>query len=325
MSDNGSYLILENPNEHDEFFVFECRAQKGWDSFIGGSGLAIYHVDMSTHEAGWSDDAARNVNAKYRWENNEVNCYPAFQCADMMEAVDGAMEVKQAFFPYKTVTSFNANSKPPFKFNDGTEVPYAISGIKRVGEKVVFTVYNSSDIVPKAAGVAAEVYQDAAIITWESDVPGFDGNATVTWGKGSGGTNTVEVAPYEPGRYALTLEGLSPTTAYSASISFVRNGVSGDAVDFDFLTKAIQSSGKPYIYLEYLSSSRTAAGFPAGVGLPLRVYNAIGEKVGWTYDGTAVTTDGSGYFHPSKSGTLKAIVYHSDGSKDILSKDIVIR
>ena len=325
ISDNGRYLIFENPNEHDEFFLFECRAQKGWDSFIGGNGLAIYHVDMSKHEAGWSDDAKSNVTALYRWQNNEVNCNPSYECADMIEVSEGAMEVRQAFFPYKTITSFSAKSKPAFKFNDGTEPPFAISGINRVGEKVVFTVYNSSEIVPKASGLKAEVYQDAAIISWDSDVADFEGSASVSWCKTSSSSKVEEVSPYSPGKYGLVIEGLSPTTAYSVDVTFTRNGVTGETVTVDFLTKAEQPGGKPYIYLEYLSSQRSGGRFPAGVGLPLRVYNAIGERVGWTYDGEAVHADGSGYFHPSKSGTLKATVSHSDGSKDILLKEIVIQ
>ena len=321
---NGRYIILENPDNHDEFFLFECRAPKGWDTYIGGSGLAIYHVDMSENFAGWSDDAARNVNARYRWENNEVNCNPSYECADMMETSSDALDVRQAFFPYRNVNSFNANSNPSFKFNDGTESPFAIAGITKNGENVTFTVYNSGETVPNATGIKSEVYQDAAIITWESDVAGFTGPATVSWGTSSN-SKTVTVEPYEPGKYSLTLEGLSPTTAYSANISFVRNEVAGEISVVDFLTKASQDGKKPYIYLEYFALVRTDGKFPAGVGLPLRVANAIGEKVGWTYDGTPVGVDGSGYFHPTKSGTLKAVVNHSDGSKDILLKEIVIK
>ena len=322
---NGHYLILENPNDSMEFFLFECRAAKGWDTYIGGSGLAIYHIDMSRNFAGWSDDAAKNVNALYRWENNEINCNPDYECADMIETSSGAIDVRQAFFPFRTVNSFNANSNPPFKFNDGTESPFAIAGITRNGENVTFTVYNSSETVPNVTGFQAEVYQDAAILTWQSDISSFDGDATVTWGETSGSSKSLTVSPYEQGKYALTLEGLSPTTAYSVSISFQRNGVSGETSVLDFLTKASQDGKKPYIYLDYLSSSRVDGRFQPGVGLPLRVFNAVGEKVGWTYDGNAVQTDGSGYFHPSKSGTLKAVVYHSDGSRDILAKDITIR
>lgn len=325
ITENGRYLILENPKEKDDFFLFECRAQKGWDTYIGGSGLAIYHVDMSKHMAGWSDDAEREVTALYRWESNEVNCNPDFECADMIETSSDAIEVRQAFFPFRTINSFSAFSSPAFKFNDGTEPPFAISNITRSGDKVTFVVYNSADIVPKAIDLKAEVYQDAAIMTWESDVAGFDGEATVTWGKTSGSMKTETVMPYEKGKFALTLEGLSPTTAYTVNVTFTRGGVTGETVTGDFLTKAEQSGGKPYIYLDYLSGYRTGGRFPAGVGLPLRVFNAIGRRISWSYDGASVHTDGSGYFHPVKSGTLKAVVYNSDGSTDILAKEITIQ
>ncbi|MBQ8061210.1 MAG: M6 family metalloprotease domain-containing protein [Bacteroidales bacterium] len=322
---NGRYLILENPSEPSEFFLFECRAQRGWDAYIGGNGLAIYHVDMSRNFAGWSDDAGRNVNALYRWENNEINCNPSYECADMIETSAGAIDVRQAFFPYRTINSFNANSSPSFTFNDGTPAPFALAGITRSGESVTFTVYNSSDVVPNVTNLTGEIYQDAAIITWQSDIEGFDGEATVSWGETSGSSKSLTVTPYEAGKYSLTLEGLSPTKAYSVNVSFKRNGVTGETTVLDFLTKANQDGRKPFIYLEYLSASRNAGKFLPGTGLPLRVYNAIGEKVGWTFDGTPVQTDASGYFHPSKSGTLKATVYHSDGSKDILSKEIVFQ
>ena len=325
ITENGRYLILENPKEKDDFFLFECRAQKGWDTYIGGSGLAIYHVDMSKHMAGWSDDAEREVTALYRWESNEVNCNPDFECADMIETSSDAIEVRQAFFPFRTINSFSAFSSPAFKFNDGTESPFAISNITRSGDKVTFVVYNSADVVPKAIDLKAEVYQDAAIMTWESDVAGFDGEATVTWGKTSGSMKTETVTPYEKGKFALTLEGLSPTTAYTVNVTFTRGGVTGETVTGDFLTKAEQSGGKPYIYLDYLSGYRTGGRFPAGVGLPLRVFNAIGRRISWSYDGASVHTDGSGYFHPVKSGTLKAVVYNSDGSTDILAKEITIQ
>lgn len=325
VSIGGRYLILENPKDKDEFFLFECRAQKGWDTYIGGYGLAIYHIDMSGNRAGWSDAAKKEVTALYRWENNEVNCNPSFECADMMETSSGALDVRQAFFPYRNINSFNSKSSPAFRFNDGTESPYAIAGISCNGDNVSFTVYNSSDIVPNAVDIKGEIYQDAAILTWQSDVEGFGGPATVSWGETSGSRRTVSVNPYEAGKYSLTLEGLSPTTAYTAEISFVKNEVAGEVSEINFLSKARQDGKKPFIYLDYLSGNRSGGKFLQGTGLPLRVYNAIGEKVSWTYDGASVSTDGSGYFHPSKSGVLKATVHHSDGTSDILSKEIVFQ
>ena len=323
VNEEGHYLILENPNDSAEFFLFECRAQRSWDAYIGGSGLAIYHVDMSNRNAGWSDDAGKEVTARYRWENDEVNCNPKFECADMMETSSSAINVSQAFFPYRTVNSFNGNSSPSFTFNDGTPSPLAIANITRRGTSVSFVVYNSSEVVPNVLGLKAEVYQDAAIITWQSDVPDFTGNANVSWGETSGSRKSVVVEPYDNGMYSLTLEGLSPTTPYTVEVSFERNSVTGEIAVSDFLTKASQDGRKPFIYLEYLSGSRQGGKFLPGTGLPLRVFNAIGSSVSWTYDGRSVSPDGSGYFHPSSSGTLKAVVSRPDGTRDILAKEIV--
>lgn len=325
ISEGKEYLILENPADEYEFFLFECRTTKGWDTYIGGSGLAIYHIDMTDKMAGWSDTAEKEVSAVYRWNFNEVNCNPMFQCADMIETVENAIDIHQAFYPYKGRTSFTVSTTPAFVFNDGTPSPYSISDISFSGGKVTFTVYDSGKVIPEVTELRAEPYQDAVILTWESDVPDCTDTAVVSWGKTLKEAQTYKVAPYEPGRYSFTAEGLSPSTAYQAGICFRSGPVTSENVTVDLLTKASQSNKRSYIYLDYLSDIRTEDGkFHKGTGLPLRVYNAVGDKVVWEYSGKAVETDASGYFHPQRTGTLKAKIHRSDGSVEIISKQIIL-
>ena len=324
IDENGRYLIQRNPNDENEFFLFECRKQNGWDAFIGGSGLVVYHVDMSNRDAGRSDQAGGNVTAWYRWVYNEINCNPQHQCADLVEPLDKAMDVSQVFFPYKDRTSFTVSTDPAFVFNDGTESPLSISSISRSGSKVRFTVHDSGEVMPSVTGLKQEVYQDAAILTWESDISEYDGEAEVTWGETSGKTETVTVKAFEPGRYSLTLEGLTPTKAYSATVRFRKGDLTGDAVECDFLTKSYKSGNRPFIYLEHLSAVRRDGRFPSGTGLPLRVHNAPGAKVDWYYDGTKVTAGASGYFTVTESGTLKAAVTRVDGTEVTLIKEITV-
>lgn len=325
VNENGKYLILENPNDEYEFFLFECRKTSGWDTFIGASGLAIYHVDMTDKLAGWSDKSAKEITAHHRWIINEVNCNPDHQCADMIETSSDACSVSQAFFPYKNKNSFTPGSDPSFKFNDGTDSPYSIVNIRKEGDHVLFEVQNSADVLPKVADIHIEVYQDAAILSWTPDMPDVKDSVTFTWGETSKETKTLTVVPYESGKYAVVLEGLNPTTSYSYSIRYKKGPASGEAFEKDFLTKAKQDGKGAFIFLDYLSGVRDGGKFPAGTGLPLRVFNAIGEHVEWYYDGKQVTVDGSGYFHPAGSGTLKAIVSHANGSKDYLEKVITIK
>lgn len=319
---SGRYLIYENPADRRDSYLFECRRKTGWDAHIGGSGLVVYHMDMSDGPAGYSDNAGREVTAIYRWNSNEVNCHPEHQCADLMEALPGAMDVSQVFFPYRNAVSFTPATSPAFKFSDGTDSELSIVNIARSGENITFNVFRSSETLPGVSGLNAEVYQDAAILTWGAEAENFSEKAVVTWGETSKGTARVEVSPYAPGKYSLTLEGLSPTTSYTVSIAFSRGALKGTSREYSFLTKARQSGKKPYIYLDYLARVRVDGRFPVGTGLPLRVFNAIGEHVDWYFDGRPVAPDGSGYYPLAKSGSLKAVVSHEDGSKDVIIKEI---
>jgi M6 family metalloprotease domain len=319
---NRRYLIMENPKDKYDFYLFECRKATGWDRFIGGNGLAIYHINMTNDPAGYSDEAERVLTALERWDWNEVNCNPDFECADMIETTENPIDVRQAFYPYKGRTSFSANTSPAFLMGDGTPAPFAITGITISGDNVTFTISSLDDALPAVKDLRCEVFQDAAIFRWEADMTDSKDTAVVTWGQTSKPTRTEKVIPYEPGKYSLTLEGLSPTTAYSMNVVFKRGARYSDPMELDILTKALSSHGKPYIFLDYLEESKSGGKFLAGTGFPLRVHNAVGAKVVWFYDGEIVTADGSGYFHPRKSGVLKAKVDQEGKTRDILVKEI---
>ena len=320
----GRYLILENPAHKEEFYLFERRAASGWDSYLEASGLAIYHIDMTSRDAGYSDSYKKNLTAYDRWQYNEINCRPDRQCADMVETSSSPLTVLQAFFPYRTVTSFTPKSDPPFLFNDGSDPGLALTNIKLNGESVTFNVVSSSAILPTVTGLTAQVFQDAVILNWESNIEDSRDTAVVSWGETSKSATTVKVLPYKPGKYSLTLEGLTPTTPYSLNLFFRDGSYSGDICSYDLLTKAMQNGKRAYIFLDYLSDSRSGGKFKTGAELPLRVFNAIGEKVTWYFDGSRITADGSGYYPVTKSGTLKAVVSRSDGTTDILVKDITV-
>ncbi len=326
VSREGRYVIFENPDNEYEFFLFECRDNEGWDSYIGGSGLAIYHVDMTEHNAGRSDYLERDVTAIERWYYNEVNANPTYQCADMVETEAKAFSISQAFFPYKTRNSFTPETAPAFRFNDGQDSEFFITDIKRgEGGNITFKVRTAKDVIPNVTDVKYETYQDVIIITWQSDREDYDGPCTVTWGETSGKKTAVQAEPYAPGKYAIRLEGLSPTTSYSADVQFILEYGAGENATIDFLTRAYKEVNKPYIYLEYLSDQRLGGKFAKESGLPLVVFNAVGQTVSWFYDGSPVRPDGSGYFHPSGSGTLKATVDHKDGTRTVLTKQITLQ
>lgn len=103
---------------------------------VAGKGIAIYHVDRSASDAGYSDYYRKNLTAAQRWELNEVNCNPKHQCAQLM-----------GFFPSDGCDSFCPE-----------DCPLAISDITADGFNVIEPI----------SIIAIDEYQDAAIVRWKA-------------------------------------------------------------------------------------------------------------------------------------------------------------
>lgn len=316
----GGTCYRINTDTEGEYFLFEARAEESWDSYIGGRGMLVYHIDKSLRPSGYSDVYEMDLNALQRWNYyNEVNCRPDHQCADLVEAVPDAANVRSVFYPSAEVTEIPAQK---LAYWSGEVGPMALTGIRMDGEDVVFNIVgNSEDTTPPTpVGLAYEKFQDAAIISFESNRV-YDGVADVTWGRTGREAISMRLMPYEPGKYALVLEDLEPVKNYTVTVSFNIDGVSGKEGSISFLTNTF-NGGFPYIYLKNVRRNPDGS-FPAGCRLPLRVYNAIGaEHVSWTLDGMAITPDASGYYTLTGGKVLKAIVCWEDGSRDTIIKEI---
>ena len=338
---SGKYYKMETDTE-GEYFLFECRAEQGWDEYIGGSGLLVYHIDKSDRSAGYSTTYRRNFTAAERWRYNEVNCRPAYLCADLIEANPNARvtlrqsesvslaSIPQIFFPYTagstSSTSFTPETDPAFVFRSGTESSLAITGIEKSGDNIVLTVTEYTGKVPEPASVSAEIFQDAAIITWASST-GHDGKAVIEWSESAGGEKySAEIEKgYETGQYSYTIEGLTPRTAYKTNIYFENDGVAGTKKECNFTTKSPRSQHYPFIYLFNIKSNGDGT-YPAGSKFPLRLYNAYdADGIDWYMDGVQISTDASGYYIPETSGELRAEIHYDDGTTSIVTKYIVIK
>ena len=339
---NGTYYRMETDTKN-EYYLIECRSEEGWDKYIGGSGMLVYHIDKSNRSAGHSDSYSMDLTAESRWlYANEVNCRPDHQCADLVEADSrrdaypaGEKDVYHAevqnirgiFFPGDNATSIMEEGRPGLGAWSGEPGKAHISNIKRNGDGVSFNVIGFSDTEtpPGVASIITEAFSDAAIIRFESDRP-FDGEAAVTWGRTGMQTETSRVTPYETGKYSITLENLQPDNkTYTAEIHFEIDGITGEPSSVSFMTKKTPAVDWPFIYMNGVVKNVDGS-LPAGSKLPLRVYNA-GEaaEIRWEFDDREIRPEGDGYFTVSRSGILKAYIIWDDGSQDILMKEIIIR
>lgn len=311
LSSQKRYFVAET-DVAGEYYFFECRAAEGWDSFVGGSGMLIYHYDSSENDAGYSTSSRQNIKASERWLNNEVNCNPNHPCFDLIEAIPIAKDVYSVFWPNGTHTSFSATSTPQFAYWSGRKSGLSLDSISKEGSFIKFYITSIRDV---------EVFQDGAIVQWGWN--GDDVECTVRITSSEGKSSEYKVKPYSENNYSYTFEGLNPDTKYTVTI-FESNNIHNAAAT-EFTTKKYYKDGYPFIYLN--SAERNANGsFKKNGKMPLRVFNAPdAAKVTWYYGNSVLSTDGSGYYTILGNGTLKAVIDYKDGTRDIITKTITVQ
>ena len=88
------------------------------------------------------------------------------------------------------------------------------------------------------------------------------------------------------------------------------------------MTKKRVSTNQPYIYFD--SNVRNSDGtFKSGSKFSLKIFNITKVKdIQWRFNGLVIKPDGDLYYTLPSSGTMEAHVTLTDGSEEILIKEI---
>lgn len=311
----GRFFIFEGPRS-GEVFLAESRLDRGWDTLIGGRGLAIYHYDRSDGPAGWSSWDGRNLTAAERWEKNRVNCNPTHQCVELQ-----APDTLSAFFPSGPMESFASETVPAFRFWDGSISPLAITGITQASDGVV-----TFNLTRPISGLGVAPFQNSVIVSWKCDdaISGID-SCRVVCTKGADTLAVAKGSLLAENRWSCTLGGLSPATTYRVAVYIMKNGSPFFSAAMSASTLPMRGGSIPFIYLKGGRRNNDGS-FAPGSRIPLQVFNAAGvEKVVWYWNGSETEAEADGLFTIPGSGTLKAEVFLQDGSIDYIEKEITVR
>ena len=319
----GSYRL--DTDTDGEFYLFECRNESGWDAYIGGKGMLVYHID-------------RSEGVLRKWTNsNDLNTDFTHQCADLIEAdsrqetfsnindmYDRTQNIKGIFFPYGQVTSLTAESRPGLQFWSGKTCMYSITSIRKEGDDIKFNLVDNkeSSSPPVATDIDYTVFADGAIVRFESSYS-YDGDATVRWGRPDNEGETVSISPYSPGKYCIILKDLeSGGKTYNVDILFKANNLEGETRKISLMTKRAPEVDWPYIYINAKDKNDDGT-VSNGTRIPLWVNNASGAaETKWFFNGNEITHEGDGFRTFNSSGTLKAKVLWKDGRTDIIEKEV---
>lgn len=116
-----NYVAFRTATTMDgEYFVYECRTKTGWDRYIPGEGLLVYHVDKSSNSVG-------GYTASLLWNFNAINIFGSHPCcyvipAPSQSSLNYSGSEADLPFPGKRYTTFTptdwAGEPGDYRFTD---------------------------------------------------------------------------------------------------------------------------------------------------------------------------------------------------------------
>lgn len=308
----GFFFRVETSND-GEYYLLEARDGVGWDSHIGGEGMLVYHIDKSQNIAG-------QIQASVRWNINKVNSYSLHECADLVEALPNAVNVKQVFFPgVGKVDKFATLTDPHFVDWEmrGVGVKFDDIKIDPSSGGVTFKVESDKDeILLKPLDVSIKCDQREVLLQWKSEMD-MVAKWGVEWrvaGEEFDKNNTKLIE-----NTSCLIENLKGGTEYECLIYHNGYRSNGDTVTVSFKTIGITSQ---YPYIEGIRPF-----YNVGDSTTLKLYNLseMVESVKWSYDGVEVK-NGKLYFQDEGVHEVVAkIRYEYDGSEEVIKKIVEVK
>lgn len=160
---NRAYLIPTS--KQNEFFLIENRQQTGWDKYLPGHGMLVWHIDYN-----------QNV-----WYRNAVNNTSSHNYVDIEEAGGSYAEYNNNYNAYmkalaeypfpgtKGVTSFTDSTTPSMKTWAGKELGLPITDIAETDGVITFNVAGGRcDAEVPVIAQPSEKGDDWFVATWNA-------------------------------------------------------------------------------------------------------------------------------------------------------------
>ncbi len=151
---SGTGALLPSHDE-GEFFLLENRQQQGWDRFIPGHGMLIWHIDY----------------LERIWKENKVNDYAEHQYVDIEEAdniQDAETRDGDSFPGTAGITRINDDTSPSLRPWSGRKLKVEISGIEETPEgEIRFAVHRPGDSgvsEVSGEGIRASVHDGVLVV-----------------------------------------------------------------------------------------------------------------------------------------------------------------
>lgn len=132
-SSNKAYLV--ETDKSGEYFILENRQNdEGWDKYLDGHGLLIFHVDRS-------DRYINGSSALERWDFNTPNAVSSHQCYRIITARPNSVDGYQSYMPFPGASNnreFSEKSNPENRSWSGSHIPAELLNITEENRIISF-------------------------------------------------------------------------------------------------------------------------------------------------------------------------------------------
>lgn len=190
----------------DEFFVLENRQQTGWDTYLPGHGMLIWHITYN----------------KDLWDMNAPNSNDYCMGIDIVEADGirtGETRDGDTFPGTAGVTAFTSQTSPALIDNNGTDINVPLTDITEKGGIITFKVSGGRPSLPTPGNVRTDDVTPVGFTArWEAS-PEATYYEVDVYRTGSEGREYVD--GYRKRRVetmSVTVTGLQPETEYFLAV-----------------------------------------------------------------------------------------------------------
>ena len=147
---------IVNPDDENEYFIFESRAQEGWDQYLPSSGLMI--TSVAYDQDAWDSNDLNNGSKKRVYVVAADNIYNGYTLAGDL-------------YPYMDNDAFTASSRPAMQTYSGAVLDRPVTAITKDDETQTVTfdyLGGAANAVPVPVALpAGEVTPTSFVASWE--------------------------------------------------------------------------------------------------------------------------------------------------------------
>lgn len=220
---NKAYVVPVGGTDDEEYFIMENRQKKGWDAFIPGHGMLLWHIDYDAKA----------------WEKNELNITGTHQRVDIVEADNKLSDNTRAGDPFpgtSNVTQCNLTSWAGGK----------VMSLDDIEEKdgIINLMLGGLNLKLNTPDVKVTEVQDSSIVVGWTDVPVAKRYVLNISSVVNGKKESLPLynKVYTAAQPSLHVEGLSPETTYEITLQANRGSYSSAVYTQQLTTAAIPFS-----------------------------------------------------------------------------------